>query len=49
MLGSGFLKVMLFFMPDVSWIALLFGSFAMAWMTLRTGLVLWMLRNPSLS
>jgi hypothetical protein len=49
MLGSGFLKVMLLFMPDVSWIALLCGSFALAWMTLRTGLVLWKLRKPSLS
>jgi CubicO group peptidase (beta-lactamase class C family) len=49
MLGSGFLKVMLLFMPDVSWIALVCGSFALAWMALRTGLVLWMLRKPSLS
>src|SRR5215207_4116521 len=49
MLGSGFLTVMLLFMPDVSWIALVCGSFALAWMALRTGLVLWMLRKPSLS
>ena len=49
MLGCGFLKVMLLFMPDVSWIALVCGSFALAWMVLRTGLVIWMLRKPSLS
>jgi CubicO group peptidase (beta-lactamase class C family) len=49
MLGSGFLKIVLLFMPDVTWIALVCGGFALVWMALRTGLVLWMLRKPSLS
>jgi hypothetical protein len=41
--------VMLLYMPDVSWIALVCGSFALAWMVMRTGLVLRTLRKPSLS
>jgi CubicO group peptidase (beta-lactamase class C family) len=49
LLGSGTLDVMLLFMPDVSWIALACGSFALAWMFVRTGLVLRTLRRPSLS
>jgi len=49
MLGSGFRDVLLLFMPDVSWIALVCGSFALAWMFVRTGLVLRSLRKPSLS
>jgi CubicO group peptidase (beta-lactamase class C family) len=43
------LDVMLLFMPDVSWIALVCGSFALAWMVLRTGLVLWTLRKRSVA
>ena len=49
MLGSGFRDVLLLFMPDVSSIALVCGSFALGWMVVRTGLVLWTLRKPSLS
>jgi len=33
------------FMPDVSWIALISGSFAAIWIFLRTGLILWTLRR----
>lgn len=45
---SGFL---LLFAPDLSWIALICGSFAGIWIFLRTRLILWMLRKdqPSLS
>jgi len=32
--------VMLLFLPDLSWLALVCGSFAMLWMLLRTRLVL---------
>jgi CubicO group peptidase (beta-lactamase class C family) len=49
MLGRGFLKVMLLFMPDVTWMALACGGLALAWMALRTGSVLWVLRKPSSS
>jgi CubicO group peptidase (beta-lactamase class C family) len=42
------LDVMLLYMPDVSSITLVCGSFALAWMALRTGLVLGTLRKPSL-
>ena len=49
LLWTDTLDVMLLFMPDVSWIALVCGSFALAWMVVRTGLVLWTLRKPSLS
>jgi hypothetical protein len=49
MLWTGTLDVMLVFMPDVSWIAIVCGGFALDWMVLRTGLVLWTLRKPSLS
>lgn len=47
MLGSGFLDVLLLFMPDVAWTVLVCGGFALAWMVLRTGLVLRTLREPS--
>jgi len=33
------------FMPDVSWIALISGSFAALWIFVRTGLILWTLRS----
>lgn len=47
LLGSGTLEVLLLFMPDVSWTLLVCGSFALAWMVMRTGLVLWALRKRS--
>jgi hypothetical protein len=40
----GFMKL---FAPDYSWIAMVCGSFAVAWSFLRTGLVLRALRKPS--
>jgi Beta-lactamase len=49
LLWTSTLDVMLLFMPDVSWIALVCGSFALAWMVLRTGLVLWTLRKRSVA
>jgi CubicO group peptidase (beta-lactamase class C family) len=49
MLGQGFLDVLLLFMPDVSWIALVCGGFALAWMVLRTVLVLRMLQKRSVA
>jgi hypothetical protein len=49
LLWTNTLDVMLLYMPDVSWIALVCGSFALAWMVMRTGLVLRTLRKPSLS
>ena len=33
------------FMPDISWLALISGSFALVWTFLRTGLILRTLRN----
>jgi CubicO group peptidase (beta-lactamase class C family) len=49
MLWTGTLGVFLVYMPDVSWIALVCGSFALAWMVLRTGLVLRTLRRRSVA
>jgi len=49
LLWTSTFDVMLLYMLDVSWIALVCGSFALGWMVLRTGLVLWTLRKPSLS
>jgi CubicO group peptidase (beta-lactamase class C family) len=49
LLWTDTLDVMLLYMPDVSSIALVCGSFALVWMVLRSGLVLWTLRKPSLS
>jgi hypothetical protein len=49
MLWTNTLDVMLLYMPDVSSIALVCGSFALVWMVLRSGLVLWTLRKRSLS
>jgi|WetSurMetagenome_2_1015567.scaffolds.fasta_scaffold20460_4 CubicO group peptidase (beta-lactamase class C family) len=40
----GFLRL---FMPDFSWIAMVCGSYAVAWSFLRTGLILQALRGPS--
>ena len=39
----GFLML---FMPDISWIAMICGSFAVVWSFLRTGLILRTLRRP---
>jgi CubicO group peptidase (beta-lactamase class C family) len=47
LLWSDTLDVMLLYMPDVSSIALVCGSFALVWMFVRTGLVVWTLREPS--
>jgi hypothetical protein len=49
LLGSGTRDVLLLFMPDVSWIALVCGSFALAWMVLRTGLVFQTLRKRAVA
>jgi CubicO group peptidase (beta-lactamase class C family) len=47
LLTSGVLKFFLYFMADLSWLALICGSFALVWTFLRTGLVLRTLRKPS--
>ena len=49
LLGSGTVDVMLLFAPDVSQIVLVCGTLALAWMFLRTGLVLWTLRRRSVA
>ncbi|HJQ27837.1 MAG TPA: serine hydrolase domain-containing protein, partial [Rubrobacter sp.] len=49
LVGRGTLDVFLLFMPDVSRIALACGGFALAWMVLRTGLILWTLRKRSVA
>jgi hypothetical protein len=49
LLWTDTLDAMLLYMPDVSWIALVCGSFALAWMLRRTGLVLWTLRRRALA
>jgi hypothetical protein len=48
LLWTGTLDLMMLFMFSVSWIAIVYGSFALVWMFLRTGLVFWTLRKPSL-
>ncbi len=35
------------FMPDFSWFAVVCGGFALAWLFLRTRLILWTCRTPS--
>ena len=47
LLWTDTLDVMLVYMPDVSSIALVCGSFALVWMFVRTGLVLRTLRKLS--
>ena len=49
LLGDGFLDVLLLFMPDVSWTLLVCGGSALAWMVLRTGLVLRTLRKRNVA
>jgi CubicO group peptidase (beta-lactamase class C family) len=46
MLGTGTLRFAMLFVPDISWIALLSGSFSLLWSVLRTGLILATLRRP---
>jgi CubicO group peptidase (beta-lactamase class C family) len=45
LLRSGITNFLFLFAPDVSWIALICGSFAAVWMFVRTGLVLWTLQR----
>lgn len=47
MLWSSTLRVMLLFMPDVTWLALEVGGFAGVWLVVRTALVARTLRLPS--
>jgi len=47
--SSGLLRFMHLFMPDLSWIARISGSFAGVWAFLRTGLILRTLRKPQAS
>jgi CubicO group peptidase (beta-lactamase class C family) len=47
LLTSGVLKFFLYFMADLSWLALICGSFSLVWTFLRTGLLLRTLRKPS--
>lgn len=47
LLASGVLKFFLLFMPDLSWLALICGSFAMVWMLVRIRLILRAVRKPS--
>jgi CubicO group peptidase (beta-lactamase class C family) len=46
-LCSGVLRFLLLFMPDLSWLALICGGFALLWIFVRTTLILWVLRKPS--
>lgn len=46
LLGTGTLGLVLLFMPDVSWMAVTFGSFALIWMFVGTGLIRGTLRKP---
>jgi len=38
--GSGMIRFLKLFMPDLAWIARISGTFAVAWAVLRTGLIL---------
>lgn len=49
LLTSGMFRFWLFFMTDLTWLALICGSFALIWSFLRTGLVLRTLRKSSSS
>jgi len=40
LLTSGVLKFWLYYMPDLSWLALICGSLALVWIFVRTGLIL---------
>jgi CubicO group peptidase (beta-lactamase class C family) len=45
----GLLRVLLLFMPDVSWTALICGSIALLSTFVRTGLIFWSARKPRVS
>ena len=45
LVASALRGFLLLFAPDISWIARICGSFAGAWIFLRTGLILWTLRK----
>jgi CubicO group peptidase (beta-lactamase class C family) len=45
LLASPLRDFLLLFAPDISWMARICGSFAGAWIFLRTGLILWTLRK----
>lgn len=49
LVGSGVLRFMLLFLPDLSWLALICGSFALVWVIVRTTLILWTLRKSQAS
>jgi hypothetical protein len=46
LLTSGVLKFWLLFMPDLSWLALICGGFALVWTFVRTRLIFQTLREP---
>jgi hypothetical protein len=46
LLGSGLLRFMVLFVPDITWISLISGGFAFFWSFLRSWLVLKTLRQP---
>jgi hypothetical protein len=43
---SGVLRFWLFYMADLTWLALICGSFALVWIFVRTRLILGALREP---
>jgi CubicO group peptidase (beta-lactamase class C family) len=46
LLGGGLVGFTMVFLPDLAWLALLCGSFALVWIPVRTGLILWALHAP---
>jgi CubicO group peptidase (beta-lactamase class C family) len=48
LLTSGVLKFWLYYMPDLSWLALICGGFALVWIFIRTRLILGALRGPAI-
>jgi CubicO group peptidase (beta-lactamase class C family) len=46
LLAGGVLRFMLLYMPDLSWLALICGSFSLVWIFVRTTLIFRTLRNP---
>jgi CubicO group peptidase (beta-lactamase class C family) len=46
LLTSDMFRFWLFFMADLTWLALICGSFALVWIFVRTGLILKTLRKP---
>jgi hypothetical protein len=47
LLTSGVLKFWLYYMPDLSWLALICGGFALVWIFIRTRLILGALRGSA--